>query len=494
MLKNFDFEKKSDYSKFSTHELGLRLARLQRVAQSMNIPVLFIMDGWESSGKGYAIKYLVRELNPKYMDVDVFERMNSSETDYPFLHRFWINIPQKGSVKVFDKSFYYQIMDDLNISKSKLEERIDDIKSIENILYSDYTVICKFFLHITEKTQKERIAEFLKSDSKQYYVDKYDLIQNERYDEYLEHIDRVLTLTNFTNTPWHIINSEHRKNAAREILGIAIEQMESGIERVVTARKGGTRIKRKYKPENMPLNDVDLTKTLNEDKYNELLKPLQKQVADLMLKYAAEKIPTVLVFEGVDAAGKDGAIERLIRYVDPRLVNVHAISAPDQSENSYNYLWRFYTKLPPKGKIGIFSRSWYGRVMVERIEGFAQDNEWERAYNEMLEMEKQLSEFGALVLKYFVVIDKDEQLKRFEDREADPDKQYKITSEDWRNRDKWDKYISAMNEMLDRTNTDFAPWIIVEGNDKKYARIKVLKTFLDYAEKHYEKITENKGK
>lgn len=278
------------------------------------------------------------------------------------------------------------------------------------------------------------------------------------------------------------------KAASKEALGISIENMEAGIERVVTAQETGVRLQRSYKPKNKPLSELDMDKSISDEEYDSKLKTLQIEVSDLMLKYHSQGIPTVLVFEGVDAAGKDGAIYRLTRYVDPRSAKVHAISAPDQTEISYNYLWRFYKRFPRRGTMGIFSRSWYGRVMVERVEGFATDREWERAYDEMLLMEKEIYDFGGLILKYFVVIDKDEQLKRFEAREDDNDKQHKITAEDWRNREKWDTYIEAMNEMLDRTDVSYAPWIIVEGNDKKYARIKVLETFLKHAKKHYEKI------
>ncbi|HHX55006.1 MAG TPA: hypothetical protein GX705_01500, partial [Clostridiales bacterium] len=194
-------------------------------------------------------------------------------------------------------------------------------------------------------------------------------------------------------------------------------------------------------------------------------------------------IPCVLAFEGMDAAGKGGAIERLTRYMDPRGYEVIPTSAPDETEISYNYLWRFYRDFPNKGRISIFDRSWYGRVMVERIEGFAEEAEWKRAYNEINQMEKHLNNFGTLVLKFFVCIDKDEQLERFKDREQEANKLYKITDEDWRNRDKWDEYIIAMNEMLVRTNTEYAPWIIVEGNDKQHARLKVLEKFIEYGRK-----------
>lgn len=492
MLKKLELDRKEKFQEFKVSELGERFARLQRVCESMDIPILIMVDGWESSGKGYVINDLVRELNPKMYDVEVFDRLDKEDLKYPFLRKFWIYTPKKGYVKIFDRSFYYELMDDLKIKDEDLEKKINSIKDIEEMLYDDKTVIVKLFLNVDEKTQKNTIKELEKSELKSFYVDNHDIEQNENYDKYKEHFEKILELTNFENTPWNIIDSSKLKNASKEALGITIMEIEKGIERVAVSREDGVRNTRDYKPNEKPLEKLDLTQTITDEEYDEQLKKLQREVSDMVYKYYNAEIPTVLVFEGVDAAGKDGAIERLIRYVDPRLKKIHAISAPDQGELARNYLWRFYKKLPENGKMGIFSRSWYGRVMVERVEGFATENEWERAYDEILKFEKQIYDHGALVLKFFIVIDKDTQLERFKDRENTPDKQYKITSEDWRNRDKWDEYIESMNEMLDRTNVDYAPWIIVEGNQKKFARIKVIKSYLEHAEKRLKELEKNK--
>lgn len=488
MLDKLEVKNKEKFQEFKVSELGERFARLQRICEAMNIPILIIIDGWESSGKGYVMIDLVRELNSKFVDVEVFERMTKDELQYPFIRKFWINLPKKGHVKVYTRSFYYELMDELDIDEGVLKKRIDSIKGIEKTLYDDKTIVIKFFLDVSEDVQKKRIEHSEESDTKQIYIDKHDISQNENYDEYREHFFNILEMTNFKYTPWHIINSDDLKAASKEALGVVLEEVQRGIERVATQREKGVRLKRSYVPRNQPLRDLDLTKKISDEEYQDVKKDLQREVSDMFLKYYSKDVPIVLVFEGVDAAGKDGAIDRLIRYVDPRLYKVHAISAPTEAENARNYLWRFYIKLPKDGRAAIFSRSWYGRVMVERVEGFATDNEWERAYDEMLELEKQIYDHGGLVLKFFVVIDKQTQLERFEARENNEDKQYKITEEDWRNRDKWDEYITAMNEMLDRTNVDYAPWIIVEGNNKKFARIKVMKEFLKYAEAHLEKL------
>lgn len=474
---------KEKYQDFKVSELGVRLARMQRICESLKIPVLIIVEGWESSGRGYVINDLVRELNRKFVDVDVFNNQSDEERKYPFLRDFWIKIPRKGYLKIFDRSFYYDLMNDLEMGKSELKTKIEFINSFEKALYDDKTVVIKYFLDVSQKEQKSRMEALENSDLKSFYIDMYDKEQNKNYDTYKAQFSKIIEKTNTDYAKWHVINAEDEKYASKETLGIALEEIEKGIERVSTHRENGVRFQRDYKAKNKPLNDLDLTKKLSDKEYDAILKDLEKEVASTVVRFHKENIPTMLVFEGMDAAGKDGAIARLIRYVDPRLYTVHTISAPDESENARNYLWRFYNRMPQDGKMGIFSRSWYGRVMVERVEGFASDNEWERAYGEMLDMEKQFYEHGGLILKYFVVIDKDIQLERFQDRENDVDKQYKITEEDWRNRDKWDKYLEAENEMIDRTNVQYAPWILVEGNDKKYARIKVIKEFLNRAEK-----------
>ena len=271
-------------------------------------------------------------------------------------------------------------------------------------------------------------------------------------------------------------------------MGIAIDRLSQGLERVIRQRKENENTERTYVKGKSILKSLDLSKEISEEDYQKKKAKLQKEVADLMYKYYEKGISQVLVFEGVDAAGKDGAIERLIKEVDPRLYTVYGISAPSKEELDRNYLWRFYTKLPKDGYVSIFSRSWYGRVMVERVEGFAKVNEWDRAYGEIANMEKEIHDHGSLVIKFFVTIDEDEQLKRFKDRQRNPDKQYKITDEDWRNRKKWDQYQEAMDEMLEKTNLTYAQWVIVGSNQKKYARIKVMEEYIKLAKEHLKKL------
>ena len=491
MANKLSVDRNIEFKGFSKSDLSERFARIFRICNNFDIPILIIVDGWENSYRGKLIKEMTEEVAAKYLDVDVFDS-EKSDDKYPFIRKFWINVPQKGHIKIFDRSFYYKLFDDLKLSDKEISHRVESIKSIEEMLYKDKTIIIKLFLNIDKDIQKDRVKERENSKSRSFYLDDLDKKQVENYSDYLDHFQKVLEKSSFSFSPWEIVDMNDEKDGIKEALWICLERLTIGIERVANQKKDDDRTQRSYKLKKPIISSLDLSKTIDKKDYKKEKDKLQKEVSDMMYEYYDRGISTVLVFEGVDAAGKDGSIERLIKKVDPRLYKVHGISAPSQEELSRHYLWRFYEKLPEDGHVGIFSRSWYGRVMVERVEGFATTNEWDRAYQEILDMEKQIYDHGSLIIKFFVIIDKKEQLKRFMDREKDPDKNYKITDEDWRNRNKWDEYIASMDEMLERTNVSYAPWIIVEGNQKRYARIKVMKEYLRLAKDHLKKIDKNK--
>ena len=237
-----------------------------------------------------------------------------------------------------------------------------------------------------------------------------------------------------------------------------------------------------YRPRRR-LSEVELDKEISEEEYKKELRHLQKKLNALHYRLYRKKIPVVIAYEGWDAAGKGGNIKRIAGALDPRGYEVHPIASPEPHEKARHYLWRFWTRLPKTGHIAIFDRTWYGRVMVERLEGFCSENDWMRAYNEINEFEKELHDWGAVIIKFWVQIDKDTQLERFNERQNTPEKQWKITDEDWRNRDKWDAYETAVNEMIQKTSTSYAPWHILESVDKKYARIKALKIVVEELEK-----------
>lgn len=489
MLEKFDFNNfDENYSETKTSSLGERLACIQRECNSLKIPVLILIDGWESSGKGYVIKDLIRELDPKYYKVKMFQDETSEERMKLFSQEFWKNIPQKGDFAVYDRSLYHRILSDYNLNKNCLDSRIDEMNNMEKVLYDDGYIIVKFFLHVKKETQKENIKENMDDINRNFLVDENDLEQNLNYEKYLKHFDYLLKNTNSKENPWNIVSSENKKKASKYIIGKTIDELEKGIERILKTRKKGID-SRKYDKNPKYLEKIDLNQSVDKDKYENEIRDLQNKAAELAFILYKKKIPTVIVFEGMDAAGKGGGIKRLTREIDPRGYVVSTTSAPTEEELKYHYLWRFYKNIPHKGFMTIFDRSWYGRVLVERVENLATTNEWDRAFEEINNMEKEFSRFGMLIIKYFHYIDKNEQLERFEDRERE--KTYKITEEDWRNRDKWDSYIIATNEMLDRTSTNYAPWHVIESQDKRYSRIKILKIFIEKAEEFIRKGEKN---
>ncbi|MCR6546000.1 phosphate--AMP phosphotransferase [Dehalobacterium formicoaceticum] len=484
MIKDFKFEDfNNPYQEFKRTELGEKLAKLQRRVKDLNIPVLIIVDGWESSGKGYVIKDLIRELDPRTSRVQLFEHPTDEEKARPFLWRFWKRTPKRGNIAIYDRSFYFKVMNDLKIKDEELERDIKDISSIEKQLFDDHMIIIKFFLHQKEKTMGERIEILLNDEHRSFFITERDLNQKNEYEKYLHHFDHILKMSSFSYSPWHIISSEDFKSASKYALGLAIDLIEEGIERCLGGGKNTVSHWRGDIPQGKIIGNIDLSLGVDEGTYEVELKKLQEEAQGIAYKFYTEQIPCIIVFEGMDAAGKGGAIQRLTRLMDPRGLEVIPISAPDETERNHHYLWRFYRNFPPRRRIAIFDRSWYGRVLVERIEGFASAEEWNRAYEEINQMEKHLHNFGTLMLKFLICIDKDEQLIRFQDRENEADKLYKITDEDWRNREKWDQYLTAFDEMLLKTNTNYAPWIIVEGNNKKYARLKVLKNFVEHGKR-----------
>ena len=312
-----------------------------------------------------------------------------------------------------------------------------------------------------------------------------DLKRNEEFDRYLQMNEEMLENTDVDYAPWSIIEAKDKKYAALKILATVTDRLEYELaKKKEQEEKGPAATSAPMTPryQNGVLSGIDLSKKLEKEEYKKQLKKLQKRLAKLHSEIYLLRIPVVIGFEGWDAGGKGGAIKRLTSNLDPRGYRVNPTAAPNDIEKVHHYLWRFWNSVPKAGHIAIFDRTWYGRVMVERIEGFCTEEEWKRAYQEINEMESHMANAGAVVLKFWLHIDKDEQEKRFTLRQNDPAKQWKITEEDWRNREKWDQYEEAVNEMLVRTSTSYAPWIVVEGNDKYYARVKVLKTVVEALE------------
>ena len=499
MLENIDLSKtlKKKEGKELLEKLDTEVAALQRQARELKIPVMVVFEGWGASGKGRLINRMIQPLDPRGFKVHSIQKATQEEELHPYMWRFWNKIPSRGRMYIFDRSWYTRVMRervDRNMTREQVVCAFNEINSFERMLTVDGMLIIKFFLHISKGEQKRRFEKLESSPETKWRVTREDWKHNKQYDEYFSICDEMLVNTDTEYAPWHVVEAEDDGYAAARILDCLVRSLRSRIQQETEREKQAEPYIQTAPPSgsSSPLAKADLSKDVKKDKYKETLKEYQKKLALLQSRIYQAKIPMVLGFEGWDAAGKGGAIKRLTECMDPRGYEVVPTASPNDYEKAHHYLWRFWTKMPHAGHIAIFDRTWYGRVMVERVEGFCTRAEWQRAYREINEMEEQLTEAGVIVLKFWIQIDKDEQERRFRARQENPEKSWKITEEDWRNRAKWDEYEPAVNEMIMKTSTAKAPWIVVEGNSKYYARLKVLKTVVEALEKRLGKETKQK--
>lgn len=461
-----------------------KLARQQLLIKEKKVPVLVVLEGWGTAGKGYAIGQIIQNIDPRFFKVVSMQKKTEDDKRKPFLYRHFAKIPEAGQFVFLDTAWMDEITEERlhgTISEDVYANRIESVRRFERQLTDNGYLVMKFFLHISKKEQSRRIAQLEHQKDTTWRVSKKDLWQNEHYEKCMDVFSRYLKNTNMPSAPWYIIDAKSRKWTEVQIL----ETLTQGIEIALSNHQMAVPLLQNVFPlKKMPLLcDIPLDKCMEEDVYKKELKQLQQRLGELHNRLYRKKVPVIIAYEGWDAAGKGGNIKRITGALDPRGYEVHPIASPEPHEKARHYLWRFWTRLPRTGHIAIFDRTWYGRVMVERLEGFCSENDWMRAYNEINEFEKELHDWGAVIIKFWVQIDKDTQLVRFTDRQNTPEKQWKITEEDWRNRDKWDAYEGAVNEMIQKTSTTYAPWHILESVDKKYARIKALRIVIAELEK-----------
>ncbi len=465
-----------------------KLAGQQMMIKERGLPVLVLFEGWGTAGKGSVLGKVIRNIDPRFFKVAAMDVPTQEERRKPFLYRHFVKIPEAGKFMFLDSGWMDEVTGeclDGTLKEKDYKKKVESIKRFERQLTDNGYLVMKFFFHISQKEQKKRI-DALKSDKNtSWRVGEKDSWQNRHYDKCLSVFDRYLNDTNLPADPWYIIDAKSRKWAQLQVL----ETLASGID---TALKNSAMavplLQNVFPLERMPkLDEIDLDKAVTQEEYRAELDRLQERLGHLHNKLYRKKVPVIIAYEGWDAAGKGGNIKRITEALDPRGFEVHPIASPEPHEKARHYLWRFWNRLPKTGHIAVFDRTWYGRVMVERLEGFCRENDWQRAYNEINEFERELADWGAVIIKFWVQIDKDTQLARFNERQNTPAKQWKITDEDWRNREKWDEYEKAVDEMLVRTSTTYAPWEIVEANSKYYARVKVLKTVAEAMEAEIKK-------
>lgn len=492
MLENIDLDRevsKTDYKK-AKDELDLQIADLQRRTKALGIPVVILFEGWSAAGKGTLINELILPLDPRGFNVYSTRMPTEEEAFHPFLWRFWKRLPTRGRTAIFDRSWNRRIVADRvegEVKGKQLTQAYEDIRSFERQLTSEGTVIIKFFLHISLKEQKHRFDVLRKNPMTAWRIDKHDLQQHKQYDKYRAAVEDMLTETDADYAPWTVVESHDRRFATLKIFNTVIDTLQKQVP-VAEQKTAGTEPPPLQPPapdlfKTSTLDNVDLSLSLTREDYESRLKKAQQTLRELEHEIYLRRVPVVVAYEGWDAAGKGGNIRRLAQNLDPRGYEVVPIAAPNDLEKAHHYLRRFWIQTPKAGHITIFDRTWYGRVLVERVERFATEAQWRRAYREINEMEQHLAHYGTVVLKFFLHIDAEEQLRRFEERQKSEHKQWKITDEDWRNRQKTAEYRAAIEEMLYRTSTPFAPWTVVESNSKWYARVKVLETVCNAIEK-----------
>lgn len=461
-----------------------KLSSQQMMIKERGLPVLVLFEGWGTAGKGSVLGKVIRNIDPRFFKVAAMDVPTQEERRKPFLYRHFVKIPEAGKFMFLDSGWMDEVTAEClegTIKEKDYKKKIESIRRFERQLTDNGYLVMKFFFHISRKEQKRRIEALRADKNTSWRVGEKDSWQNRHYDKCLAVFDRYLNDTNAPADPWYIIDAKSRKWAQLQVL----ETLVSGID---TALKNSAMavplLQNVFPLEKIPkLDEIDLDKAVTQEEYRAELDVLQEKLGHLHNKLYRKKIPVIIAYEGWDAAGKGGNIKRITEALDPRGFEVHPIASPEPHEKARHYLWRFWNRLPKTGHIAVFDRTWYGRVMVERLEGFCRENDWQRAYNEINEFEKELADWGAVIIKFWVQIDKDTQLARFNERQNTPAKQWKITEEDWRNREKWDLYEGAVNEMLQKTNTTYAPWHILESNDKRYARLKALRIVIESIEK-----------
>ena len=528
---------------FETAELGRTIAKkeFKKTAASLreellglqedlrlsrDFQVILLFAGVDGAGKGETVGLLNAWMDPAWLVTRAYDEPTEAERELPAFWKYWRDLPPRGQIGMFLSAWYHHpVLARVNreIDDASFLRKLDHIVRFERALARDGALILKFWMHLSREAQEQRLTSLENDPLTKARVTEQDWEHWRLYDRFIDTAEQVITRTNRGIAPWTVIegaDANYRAatvtTALRDALKTRLEEaaangqvkaVNGGVKKVGNGASktkrakadgktsGKTPGKANSKPKNgaaegpnggygaakaiTVLNRLDMSKSLGKHAYEKRLVELQAFLHRLHHQAKAQKLSSVLVFEGPDAGGKGGAIRRINEALDVRNYQVHGIAAPTDEEKAQHYLWRFWRRLGRAGMVTIFDRSWYGRVLVERIEGFATEDEWRRSYAEINDFENQLIESGTVLVKYWLHITEEEQLARFKLREKTAYKRWKLTEEDWRNRAKWPDYAQAVNDMVQFTSTSTAPWTLVEGNDKRYARVKVLETYCE---------------
>ena len=467
-------------------ELRTGLLLAQEALKEANFPVLVLVSGVDGAGKGDVINQLNAWLDPRYVRAHAFGEMSDEERERPEYWRFWLALPPKGAIGLYVGSWYSRPIGERVTDKTtdaELEADLARINAFEESLVDDGALIIKFWLHLSRDAQKERMKELEKNPATRWRVTAMDKKPLKLYDTFAHVAERTLRETSTGEAPWIIVEATDRRYRNLTVGQHILERITTRLQQKNETEKPRPHLRPIAAPEvgeNVSvLGNLDLSKSLDRDEYKKQLTKYQGRLSELVRTARERKISTIVVLEGWDAAGKGGLIRRIIPAMDARNYQIIPIAAPTDEERAHHYLWRFWRHIPRGGHVTIYDRSWYGRVLVERVEGFTHQSDWMRGYTEINDFEEQLSKHGIVVVKFWLHISKEEQLRRFQEREQTPFKQYKITEEDYRNREKWEAYEHAVTDMVERTSTEYSPWHLIEANDKRYARVKAVKTYCE---------------
>ncbi len=473
-------------------DLRVELVEAQQALRKADFPVLIILAGVDGAGKSELARLLNEWMDPRWIVTRAYGPPTEWEKSRPEFWRYWVDLPQRGHIGIYLSAWYSDPLVERaygRLSLNKLDRSLDRIANFEQTLADDGALILKYWMHLDKAAQKKRLEKLEQSPEQHWKITKRDWKNWERYDKFITTAEHIIRRTSSGTVPWRIIDGSNARYRSLTVLTELRDAITRHIEsRVQAAIAPGVGVpvmsSRAVAPDDTTvLSMLDLRQSVRPKIYSREMRRLRARLNALYLRAKKEKLATMLVFEGWDAAGKGGTIHRITSALDARDYRIHPFAAPNDIERAHHYLWRFWQHVPHDGKFAIFDRSWYGRVLVERVDGLASESEWQRAYAEINEFESQLVDHGILLVKYWLHIDKEEQLQRFERRSEIPFKSWKLTEEDWRNRENWDAYAVAVNEMVERTSTAHAPWVLVEANDKRFARLKVMRTLCDALEK-----------
>ncbi len=452
------------------------------LSQSGRGPVLLVISGVEAGGRGETANKLTEWMDPRHIRVVAFGPRAGDEAVRPRAWRYWRALPPKGKVGIFMNAWYNEMLAAHIRGESDpgaLPTRMAAVRRHERMLTDEGVVLLKFWIHLSKADQRKRLEEIDRNPRKTWRVTRADWANFRLYSKSHDLWERVLRETSSGAAPWCVVEGSDERYRNLTVGRILLDAMQRTLAAKPQAPAHAITPTAPSVIDNVKLiRDLDLSKSLSAQQYDRALEKNQGRLAKLTRHRRFARRSLILVFEGADAAGKGGAIRRVTAALDARQYVTVPIAAPTDEERAHPYLWRFWRQLPPEGGIAIFDRSWYGRVLVERVEGLCSVSDWMRAYDEINQFEEQLTDGGAVVVKFWLQISAAEQLRRFREREKTSFKRFKITPEDWRNRKQWTAYETAVCDMVDRTSTEIAPWTLVEANDKNYARVKILTTIV----------------